>query len=311
MNFQKKVLLKNYSNYRIGGPAEYFTEVSSNEKLKEALRLAKSQGLNKIAILGGGTKVLISDEGFDGLVIYNKMEGIAQKGNDLNIGSGVLIKDLLDYCIKNSLSGLEWAGGLPGTIGGAVRGNAGAFMGETKDSVFEVRSLDRKTLREVLRNNAQCQFGYRSSIFKSGVARDEFITSVTLKLGPGEKNAIKERINKNINYRETHQPLDLPSLGSTFKNVPLNSLSDKLQKQFSSIVKVDPFPIIPATKLLSLSGLKGQRVGGAMISDKHPNFILNIDNATVKDVKALIEIAKQTVKEKFDISLQEEIIYLQ
>jgi UDP-N-acetylmuramate dehydrogenase len=104
--------------------------------------------------------------------------------------------------------------------------------------------------------------------------------------------------------------LDFPSIGSTFKNIPLASLSGEMQKEFLEIVKNDPFPVIPATKLLALCGLKGRRVGGAIISEKHPNFILNIDNATAGDVKALIEIAKQAVREKYKLTLEEEIIYL-
>jgi UDP-N-acetylmuramate dehydrogenase len=311
MNLQKDVLLKNYSNYKIGGSAKFFVEISSVNELKEALQFARPLVQDKIIILGGGTKVLISDEGFDGLVIFNKLGGILRlRSGQVSVGSGVLMKDLLNYCIENSLSGLEWAGGLPGTIGGAVRGNAGSFKGEIKDSVIEVESLDLKTLEEETRNNEDCQFTYRSSIFKSGVGNAEFITKITLSLAPGNKEKIKEEIQQKIDYRNIHQPLDFPSIGSTFKNIPLTSLSKELQKELLEIVKNDPFPVIPATKLLALCGLKGRRVGGAMISEKHPNFILNIENATANDVKKLIEIAKQTVLEKYKLNLEEEIIYL-
>jgi len=310
MNLQKNISLKDYSNYKIGGPAKLFAEVKSAEELKEVFRLAKSLVQDKIAILGGGTKVLISDEGFDGLIIYNKIAGIEREGDNLRVGSGALTKDLLEYCLENSLSGLEWAGGLPGTIGGAVRGNAGSFGGETKDSVVEVEGLDLKTLDEKTRNNAQCQFGYRNSIFKSGEASGEFIINVTLKFILGDKNKIRAAIQQKIAYRNIHQPLNYPSLGSTFKNIPLSSLSQDLQQEFSEIVKNDPFPVVPVTKLLALCGLKGRRVGGAMISDQHPNFILNIDNAKAADVKELIKIAKETIKEKYNIALEEEIVYL-
>jgi UDP-N-acetylmuramate dehydrogenase len=309
MKFKKNVLLKNYNHYKIGGAAKFFVEISSVDELKEVLRLARSLAQDKIAILAGGTKVLINDEGFDGLIIYNKIAGIEKLGNSLRVGSGVLTKDLLEYCIKNSLSGLEWAGGLPGTIGGAVRGNAGSFGSETKDNVIEVESLDLKTLEEKIRNNVQCEFGYRNSIFKSKKL-PEFITYVTLKLMPGDKEKIKEAIQQKIDYRNIHQPMDVPSIGSTFKNIPLNSLSTKLQQEFSAIIKNDPFPVVPVTKLLSLAGLKGRRVGGAMISDLHPNFIVNIDNAKARDIKELIKIAKKAVKEKYGVTLEEEIVRL-
>lgn len=306
MSFQKKVLLKNYSSYKIGGPAKFFAEAGSVGELEEILRSAQDD----IFVLGEGTNILISDQGFDGLVIHNRIKGIERKDANLRVGSGVLVKDFLDYCLKSSLSGFEWAGGLPGTMGGAVRGNAGAFKGETKDSVVKVESLDTKTLSGQTRNNTQCQFAYRNSIFKSGEGVNEFITYVTLRLTSGNKKEIGEKIAQKIDYRNNRHPMDFPSIGSMFKNISLDSLSNELRKEFSAIVKTDPFPLVPVTKLLAFCGLRGRRVGGAMISDKHPNFIINVDNAKSKDVKTLIEIAKQAVKEKYKIILEEEIIYL-
>lgn len=312
INFQKNIPLENYSHYKIGGPAKLFVEVETTEDLSEILRFAQN---DKVFILGGGTNVLISDKGFDGLVIHNKIEGILRQssgqGENLRVGSGALIKDLLDFCIENSFSGFEWAGGLPGTIGGAIRGNAGAFKGETKDNVVEVESLNIETLEEKLRTNKECNFSYRNSVFKSGDGIDEFITHVVLGLTLGDKEEIKEKIQQKIDYRINRHPMNYPNIGSTFKNISLNSLSEGLQKEFASFVKTDPFPVVPTTKLLALCDLKGKRVGGAMISDKHPNFIVNIDNATSEDVKTLIEIAKQSVKAKYNLILEEEIVYLE
>ena len=307
MNLRKNVLLKNYSNYEIGGPARLFVEIRSIDDLKEVLSSFKEE---KVFILGGGTKILISDKGFDGLIVYNRIEGIEEIEEGLMVGSGVLVKDIVDYCVKNSLSGFEWAGGLPGTIGGAVRGNAGAFKGETKDAVLGVESLDMKTFVQQLRNSEECQFGYRTSIFKTDAAGNEFITRIILKLTPGDRMEIYEKTQQKVDYRNNRHPMDSPSIGSTFKNIPLDSLSPELQKEFSPLVKVDPFPVVLATKLLALCNLKGKKVGGAVISDKHPNFIINTGNATAKDVKELIEIAKEAVKKKYNIDLEEEIIYL-
>lgn len=311
INLQKNVLLKDYSSFKIGGPAKFFAEVNSIEELRDVLRLAKSQTLDKIAILGGGAKVLIDDKGFDGLVIHNKIGGILRQGSgQVEAGSGVLMRDLINFCIENSLSGLEWAGGLPGTVGGAVLGNAGAFKGEAKDSVVEVKSLNLETLSEKIRSNAQCQFAYRNSIFKSGEGTQEMIISVIFSLRKGEKAQIQKSIAEKIAYRYSKHPMEYPSIGSTFKNIPLGSLSPELQKEFSAIVKMDPFPVVLVNKLFALCGLKGKRVGGAMISDKHPNFIVNVDNARAVDVKTLIQIAKKAVKTKYNIVLEEEIIYL-
>lgn len=307
MEFQENVPLKNYSNYKIGGPAKLFVEVTLVDELIEALKSAKDE---KVYILGRGTNLLISDTGFDGLIIHNRIEGIERDGDNLRVGSGALIKDLLDYCLENSLSGLEWAGGLPGTVGGAVRGNAGAFKGETKDSVLGVESLDMLSLEQKVRANRECNFGYRSSIFKTGEGKNEFITHVVLGLKVGNREEIEEKIAQKIEYRNNRHPMNYPSIGSTFKNIPLASLSEDLQKEFAAIVKVDPFSMVLTTKLLDQCNLRGIRVGGAMISEKHPNFIVNVDNAKAEDVKALIEIARQAVKEKYNLNLEEEIIYL-
>ncbi|MBI4089521.1 MAG: UDP-N-acetylmuramate dehydrogenase [Candidatus Levybacteria bacterium] len=318
MNFQKNILLKNYSNYKIGGPAKYFIEVTSAEELKEVFRQAPFDAVqgkqDKIAILGGGTNILISDQGFDGLVIHNKIGGIERSEDNVIAGSGVLIKELLDFCIENSLSGLEWAGGLPGTLGGAVRGNAGAFKGETKDNIVEVKSLGLKNnsamQNEKIRNKKECKFSYRDSIFKSGEASVEFIISVTLNLRPGDKEEIRKSIQQKIDYRNLKHPMNYPNIGSIFKNIPLDSLQKQLQEKFLPYVKTDPFLVVPTTKLLALSGLKGRRCKGAMISDKHPNFIVNVDSASEKDIRALIKIAKETIRKRYGIPLEEEIIYL-
>lgn len=307
MNLQKNILLKDYSNYKIGGPAKLFVEIFSTLELKEVLSTVRNE---KIFILGGGTNLLISDKGFDGLVILNRIEGIEEEGGNLRISSGILIRDILEYCIENSLTGLEWAGGLPGTLAGAIRGNAGAFKGEIKDSVLQVESLDMVTLEQKSRANNECNFGYRNSIFKSGAASTEFITHVLLRLTPGDREEIKEKILQKIDYRNNRHPMEYPNIGSTFKNIPLGSLSDHLQKEFAAIVKADPFPVVPVTKLLAFCGLKGRRVGGAMISEKQPNFIVNVDNAKSTDVEELIEIAKLAIKEKYGLILEEEIIHL-
>lgn len=311
MNLQENILLKNYSNYKIGGPAKFFVQIELVEELKEVLLLAKQKEISNIFILGLGTNVLIDDKGFDGLVILNKMVGIEKEGDDLVVASGTTMKDLLNYCVENSLSGLEWAGGLPGTVGGAVRGNAGSFKGEIKDNVVEVESLDMQTLTQKMRTNEECNFDYRNSAFKSGDGSSEFITHVVLRLTLGDREEIQEKIKQKMEYRFNRNPVEFPSIGSTFKNIPLDSLSHELQKEFAPMVKTDPFPVVPVAKLLSLSGLKGRRVGGIVISEKQPNFFVNVDNGTAQDVKTLIDIAKQAVKEKFGILLEEEIIYLE
>lgn len=312
---KQNISLKDYSNYRIGGPAAYFLEIKSEADLiygiNEWEKVSKnfSENQKKIFILGKGTNILISEKGFDGLIIHNSINGIKLQNNSLEVGSGALLSEILDFCIQNSLSGMEWAGGLPGTIGGAVRGNAGAFKGETKDSVSEVYSLNLTSLMHENRLNEDCKFDYRTSIFKTK-ATDEIILSVELNFKKGNQEHIKKSIQEKIDYRNEKHPMDLPSIGSTFKNIPVESVPKQLLTDFSSFIKNDPFPVVPVAKLLYLCDLKGKRQGDAQISQKHPNFIVNLGNAKSDDVKFLIEFAKKAVFEKFGLNLEEEIMYL-
>jgi UDP-N-acetylmuramate dehydrogenase len=314
--FKQNVPLQDYSRYKIGGPAAYFLEVSSKEELLVGLKEWRKMSAKfpteskKVYVLGDGTNLLISEKGFDGLIIHNLITGIKQNGETLIVGSGVLTSDLLNYCIENSLSGLEWAGGLPGTIGGAVRGDAGAFGGETKDSVKEVLSINLETLKEITRDKWGCTFAYRYSIFKTEETKGEMILSVTLNLKKGKQAEVKKAIQEKIDYRNLRHPMEFPSIGSTFKNVKIDKIPEKLKETLSASIKIDPFPVIPAAKFLIMAGVKGKKIGNAQIAEKHPNFIINLGDAKSKDVRALINFAKDEVKRQFDVALEEEIIYL-
>lgn len=313
---KKNVALKDYSNYKIGGLASYFLEITSKKDLLDGLREWREistdfdEDKKKIFVLGKGTNVLISDLGFEGLIIHNSISGIEKKREEITVGAGVLVADFLNFCIENNLAGFEWAGGLPGTIGGAVRGNAGAFGGETKDSIEKVTSLNLETLFEIIRNNRECSFDYRFSVFKSSAGFKEIILSVVLKLKTREKDFIKQSIQEKIDYRIARHPLEYPNIGSIFKNIAYESLSPELKTEWREYVKNDPFPVIPAAKIIFLGGLKGKRIGNAGISEKHTNFIVNLGAATAKDVKKLIEEVKRDIYDQFGLNLEEEIMYL-
>jgi UDP-N-acetylmuramate dehydrogenase len=265
-------------------------------------------GRGKIFVFGQATNILFSDNGFDGLVIKNSIKGIQLNGNNLVVGAGESILDVLSFCKDNSLSGLEWAGGLPGTIGGAVRGNAGAFGGEIKDNIVKVESFNFKTFQEVERNMQKCNFSYRNSIFKTEEGAGEIITYATFSLQIRDKENINEIIEKNLNYRKDKHPLEFPNIGSIFKNVPFDSFDDKNKNALIQFIKTDPMPVVPVAKLIYLSNLMGRRVGDVMISEKHTNFIINLGNGTAMQVKELIGIIKQEVKNKFNIDLEVEIM---
>lgn len=301
MNLQRNVPLSSYSNYRIGGLAKFFINLQNPDELKEI----NFKKFKKIFVLGGGTNILIPDKGFDGLVILNNIKAVQLKGDKLTLGAGELIEDILEFCIEHSLTGLEWAGGLPGTIGGAVRGNAGAFKGETKDNVFGVQSFNIRTGKIITRTNGECNFGYRWSVFKENPG--ELITSVVLKLTKVDRKEIERSTREKIDYRNLKHPMEYPNIGSTFKNIPLVKISDEQKEEFKNFIKNDPFPVVLTTKLLALAGLKGKKSGDAQISEKHPNFIVNLGNAKASDVLKLVQLMKKTVKDKWEIDLEEEI----
>lgn len=283
--------------------------------IKEAKRLKLP-----VFVLGGGTNLLISDDGFDGLVLRPVMRDIKVKGTTVIVGAGAAMADILKFAVAHSLAGLEWAGGLPGTVGGAVRGNAGCFGGEMKDSVASVRSVDIKTGEIVTRTARACAFAYRDSIFKKKNGA-EIILSITFLLAKGNKKEIARVIKERIAYRNVHHPMEHPNIGSIFKNVPVLAVHKAGSAQYKKAigelslalrgsnfsVKTDPFPVISAAKLISESGLRGVSTGGAMISPKHPNFIVNVLGAGSTDVMNLIVLAKAEVRKKFGIPLEEEV----
>lgn len=304
--FKQNIPLSEFSSYKIGGPARYFFEAKNPEQLKKAIHESKKRNL-EFLVIGGGTNLLIGDEGFAGLALKPSIDFIEISRDGISVGAGTLVSDLLNFCVKNGLSGFEWAGGLPGTIGGAIRGNAGAFGREIKDVVKNVRAFDTESLQEVERDWSECDFGYRSSIFKKK-GNGEIIISAIFNLGKGDAKKIEKSINEKISYRKERHPLEYPNAGSVFKNVDAKKITGSQKKKFAAVIKTDPFPVVPAAYIISETGLKGISSGGAMISPKHPNFIVNVLNATSSDVKNLINLAKDRVKNKFGIELEEEII---
>ena len=302
---KKNISLKKYSNYKIGGPARYFFEARTPEDIKNAIEWAKTNR-QKYFILAGGTNILISDEGFKGLVIKINIKDLKIKGNRIYAGAGVLMKDLLKFAEKNKLSGLEWAGGLPGTFGGAIRGNAGAFGGEIKDSIETVKHFDAKNHKVFKHIKEYCAFGYRSSFFKVREG-ESIILAATLRLKKGNSKKIKQLANERIKYRQDRQPLAHPNIGSIFKNVDIKRIPKAFLKRFKLKIKADPFPVMPTAVIIAEAGLKGLKIGGAEVSMKHSNFIVNTRNAKASHVKALIRKIKKIIYQKFKIKLEEEV----
>jgi UDP-N-acetylmuramate dehydrogenase len=332
--FDTHIVLSPYSSYKIGGPASYFCEAKSVDRLLKAISRAKKENL-PVFILGGGTNLLISDEGFSGLVLKPDVRSLTADNLVITAGAGVRMEDLLTFAIDKGLSGLEWAGGLPGTLGGAIRGNAGAFGGEIKDIVHAVTSVAAGGARHTVmaRQNAECRFHYRDSVFKERDG-EEIILSAVLHMRKGDKKQIREAIEEKIRYRNERHPMEYPNIGSIFKNVPVAQINADITQMnsdticvkprrpagrrdgnprasaFAAPVKNDPFPVVPSAFFIAEAGLKGISSGGAMISPKHPNFIVNVLRAKSVDVKTLAELVKATVRRKFGITLEEEVMYI-
>lgn len=306
---EHNVLLKRYSNFRIGGPARRFVRAQSLVELADVVAAARREEL-PILVMGSGTNLLISDEGFAGLVIKPEFDYVQHHDVLFKVGAGALVSDALNTSIAKGLAGLEWAGGLPGTIGGAIRGNAGAFGGEIKDVVRDVMSLSLAEggSKIIKRTAAECHFGYRNSVFKEN--GNEIILEATLTLASGDPLAIARVAEEKIAFRQQRHPLEHPNIGSIFKNIDWQTVPIAHQETFKDKMKIDPFPVLPTAVLIDRCGLKGVSCGGAMISPKHPNFIVNTIGATADDVHQLIGLVKDSVKDKFGITLEEEVQYV-
>ncbi len=288
-DIRKDVLLKDYTTFKIGGPAKYFFNAKNKEDLIKAVKIAKELKL-PIFILSKGSKVLISDKGVRGLVMKIDINGIKFQENKALVGAGVDLTKLAYLSAEKGLSGLEWSAGIPGTVGGAIYGNAQAFGDRIADLVKETEALDLKTLKTKKLLKKQCRFSLKSSIFKKN--KNLIIISVVLELKNGNKKAIKEKIKEHLNYRKKNHPINYPSAGSVFVN-PENKDG-----------------IIHTGSLIEKCGLKGKKIGRAQISKKHANFIINLGGAKAKDVLALIKLAKKKVKKAFGVKLETEVQFI-
>lgn len=287
INIQQSIPLAPYTTLKIGGPADYFVTVKSQNELVEALNWAKEKNLPYF-ILGNGSNVLVSDQGFRGLVMKLLITNYQLlKNNILTAGAGASMSTLAKLTAKAGLTGLEFGIGIPGTVGGAIWGNAGAFGQEIKDVLTAVKILMPKTDEVVhTMNNMACEFGYRTSIFKK--YKDWVIIEALFELAKSNKKECEKKIKQILKDKKNNQPMGEKSAGSIFKNPPGYK----------------------AWELICEAEMKGFKIGGAKVSDKHANFIINTGKATAKHIIMLIAMIKQRVRDKFGIQLQEEIQYI-
>ena len=278
------IQMKKYTSFKIGGEAEVLIKIATIEELKKMIKYTQQNNI-PIFILGNGSNLLISDNGIKGIVLkieIKKLE-IEEANNKFNIkvGAGEKLGELAQKLANKEASGFEFASGIPGTIGGAVRMNAGAHGSEMKDIINTITYVDRNGEIHKI-NNEQAKFEYRNSMFSN---KDYVIVETELELKKGNKDEIKAKMQEYANFRKEKQPIEYPSAGSTFK-------------RGTDFV---------TAKLIDECGLKGYQIGGAQVSEKHAGFIINKGNATSKDVERLIDYIKQIVYEKFGKEIETEV----
>lgn len=299
---KQNVVLAPYTTFQIGGSAKFFVLVESKDELQEALAFAKKND-EPYFILGGGSNLLISDNGFAGLIIKINYQDIAIEADVVTAGAGAKLSETLAWAAEAGLAGLEWACGIPGTIGGAVRGNAGAFGGDIGTSVLAVEYFDIDQAEFKTLSKDECAFAYRTSLFKQNPGK--IIWQIKLQLTKGEAEKILAAMEVILAKRLQGQPKE-PSAGCVFKNLlSAEDLADKL-----AITDKIRGGKLACGLIVEKLNLKGRQIGQAKISAAHANFIVNAGNAKAEDVIALINLVKQEAKDKYNLILEEEIQYL-
>ena len=278
---QYNVPMSKYTSFKVGGPAECLIKIETLEELKQILEIAQNNNI-KTTIIGNGSNILVKDKGIKGIVLKIEIKKFElSKENELIVGSGNKLGEIAQKLAKEEITGFEFASGIPGTIGGAIRMNAGAHGGEMKDIVKSTQYMDENgNIKEMELLNHE--FDYRKSIFSN---KNYIILKTTFCLKKGDKKEIENKIIEYRNWRKEKQPLEYPNAGSTFKR----------GKDFIT------------AKLIDECGLKGYKIGGAQVSEKHAGFIINTGNATAEDILRLIEYTKKQVYDKFGKEIEPEI----
>lgn len=284
-DIRTKEPMSRHTSFRVGGPAGVFICVPGEEELRRIVPYLYSHKIPYF-ILGNGTNLLVSDEGYEGVILSlgEAFAGLEIFDTQMKIGAACLLGRMAKEAMEASLSGLEFAAGIPGSVGGGVVMNAGAYGGEMSQVVTGVRVMNEQGEIMVLKKE-ELQMGYRNSIFKK---KPYIVLEVNARLQPGERGEILARMQEYNRLRQEKQPLEYPSAGSSFK---------RPEGYY-------------AGKLIMDAGLRGLSVGGAQVSEKHCGFVINKNKATAADIKLLMEEVQRQVKQQFDVELEPEVIFL-
>lgn len=283
-NIKENEPMKNHTSFQVGGPADLFLRPQSREELQAALEICK-ESEKAFYIMGNGSNLIVRDKGYGGIIINTKaLNQVKSQGTSLIAEPGISLKDLANIALEKKLTGLEFASGIPGSLGGAVTMNAGAYDGEMKQVIKSITVISEEGDLKTIPAEA-CLFGYRSSILQD---HHWVLVSVELTLKKGDEQAIAAKMRELNSQRQTKQPLEYPSAGSTFRR-PEGYYAGKLVQD---------------------AGFKGYAIGGAQVSEKHSGFVINKGGATAADILNLIGAIQAGVKAQFGVDLKTEVIVI-
>jgi UDP-N-acetylmuramate dehydrogenase len=295
--------LSRYTRFGIGGPADLYAETTSTDAFMSAVRTARDTGIPTM-VIGGGTNLIVSDDGFRGIVLRYRGENLSAQGGCVTAEAGAVLQDLVDFTVTRGLKGLETLAGVPGSVGAAVYGNAGAYGHSISERVVGVRFFDGESVRVF--DNTECQFRYRESIFKQH--KHWIIFSTALRLDADDAAAL-ERISADIvKVRNEKFPVTMKCAGSIFKNLLLVELPPGVAAQVPAQTVREGK--VPAAWFLEQVGAKGLERGQIRVATYHANLIYNAGDGTAADLRALIQVLKSRVSDRFGIELEEEVQYV-
>lgn len=307
MEIQENISLSKLSTMNIGGPARYFVAVTNNEELKGAVSRAKKEGW-RWYLVGEGSNIIPPDEGFGGLIIQMAFDELSVDDEHVTVGAGHNLLALVHALNQQGLAGMERMAGIPGSVGGAIYGNAGAYGQEIKDTIQSATFFDGDSTKTLSAKEAE--MGYRTSIFKKH--KEWVITEATFSFSKGAPEELEKISAETIKTREEKYKPGLKCPGSFFKNIVLANMPESEQAALIKKVPEDKimYGKIPSGYLLEEVGAKGMHEGGIAVATFHGNLIYNTGDGTAEDIKKLATTLKERVQEKFDITLEEEVQYL-
>jgi UDP-N-acetylmuramate dehydrogenase len=304
----EQALLSHYTRFGIGGPADIFAETEDESSFIAALGLVGASGLRSV-VIGGGTNLIVSDEGFRGVVLRFKAHEIRAslsptRGPCVHAGAGAELQDLVDYTVAHGLKGIETMTGVPGWVGAAVYGNAGAYGHSIMERVEQVRFFDGKQVR--IFGNAECEFQYRESVFKRH--KDWIIFSTELRMDAAASEGLRQVADGILKVRNAKYPPSMKCAGSIFKNLILAELPESVRERVpASVIREGK---VPSAYFLEQVGAKGIRNGGIHVADYHANLIYNAGQGNARQLREVIDDLKTRVERHFGLQLEEEIQYV-